>query len=133
MTWCCQTTTITTAATAAATTTTTTTIAAAAESSIKSVTIHYIDVIMSTMASQITSHTVVYTTVYSDADQRKHQSSTSLAFVWGIHHDRWIPRITRTGEFPAERASYAENVSIWWRHRDYGNNKHNVIAWVLLS
>ena len=53
---------------------------------------HYSDVIMSTMASQITSLTVVYSTVYSDADQRKHQSSASLAFVWGIHRDRWIPR-----------------------------------------
>ena len=47
---------------------------------------------MTTMASQITSLTVVYSTVYSDADQRKHQSSASLAFVWGIHRDRWIPR-----------------------------------------
>ena len=54
--------------------------------------IHYIDVIMTTMASQITSLAVVYSTVYSDADQRKHQSSASLAFVWGIHRDRWIPR-----------------------------------------
>ena len=53
---------------------------------------HYTDVIMTTMASQITSLTVVYSTVYSDADQRKHQSSASLAFVWGIHRDRWIPR-----------------------------------------
>ena len=47
---------------------------------------------MTTLASQITSLTVVYSTVYSDADQRKHQSSASLAFVWGIHRDRWIPR-----------------------------------------
>ena len=47
---------------------------------------------MSTMASQITSLTVVYSTVYSNADQRKHQSSASLAFVRGIHRDRWIPR-----------------------------------------
>ena len=54
--------------------------------------IHYIDVIMTTMASQITSLMVVYSTAYSDADQRKHQSSASLAFVWGIHRDRWIPR-----------------------------------------
>ena len=46
---------------------------------------HYIDVIMTTMAFQITSLTVVYSTVYSDADQRKHQSSDSLAYVWGIH------------------------------------------------
>ena len=48
---------------------------------------HYTDVIMSAMASQITSLTIVYSTFYSDADQRKHQSSASLAFVWGIH--RW--------------------------------------------
>ena len=47
---------------------------------------------MTTMASQITSFTIVYSTVYSDADQRKHQSSAPLAFVWGIHRDRWIPR-----------------------------------------
>ena len=39
----------------------------------------------STIASQITSLTIVYSTVYSDADQRKHQSSASLAFVRGIH------------------------------------------------
>ena len=42
---------------------------------------------MSAMAPQITSLTIVYFTVYSGADQRKHQSSASLAFVWGIH--RW--------------------------------------------
>ena len=52
---------------------------------------HYDDVIMTTMAAQITGLTVVYSTVYSDANQRKHQSSASLAFVWGIHRDRWIP------------------------------------------
>ena len=40
---------------------------------------------MGTMASQITSLTIVYSTVYSGADQRKHQSSASLAFVRGIH------------------------------------------------
>ena len=61
---------------------------------------HYIDVIMTTVASQITSLTVVYSIVYSDADKRKHQSSGSLAFV------------------TAQMASYAENVSIWWRHHD---------------
>ena len=46
---------------------------------------HYNDVIMGTIASQITSLTTFYSTVYSDADQRKHQSSASLAFVRGIH------------------------------------------------
>ena len=40
---------------------------------------------MGAIASQITSLTIVYSTVCSDADQRKHQSSASLAFVWGIH------------------------------------------------
>ena len=54
---------------------------------------------MTTVASQITSLTVVYSIVYSDADERKHQSSASLAFV--------------PGEFPAQMASNAENVSIW--------------------
>ena len=55
---------------------------------------------MTTMASQSTSLTVVYSTLYSDTDQRKHQSSASLAFVWGMHR-------TGTGEFPAQRTSYA--------------------------
>ena len=50
--------------------------------------IHYGDVIMSVMGSQITSLTIVYSTVYSGADQRKYQSSTSLAFMRGIH--RWL-------------------------------------------
>ena len=46
---------------------------------------HYGDVIKGAIASQITSLTIVYSTVYSDADQRKHHSFASLAFVWGIH------------------------------------------------
>ena len=49
---------------------------------------HYIDVIISMIVSQITSLTIVHSTVYSGADQRKHQSSMSLAFVRGIH---WGP------------------------------------------
>ena len=48
---------------------------------------HYGDVIMGAMASQITSLTIVYSTVYSGGDQRKHHSSASLAFMRGIH--RW--------------------------------------------
>ena len=51
---------------------------------------------MGSMASQITSLTIVYLTVYSGADQRKNQSSASP-----------VP-----GEFPAQRASNAENASI---------------------
>ena len=48
---------------------------------------HYNDVIMGAIASQITILTIVYSTVYSGADRRKHQSSVSLAFVRVIH--RW--------------------------------------------
>ena len=48
---------------------------------------HYSDVIMGAMASQISSLTIVYSTVDSGTAQRKHQSSASLAFVRGIH--RW--------------------------------------------
>ena len=57
---------------------------------------------MGAMASQITSLTIVYSIVYSGADQRKHQSSASLALCG---------ELTGTGEFPAQRASNAENVS----------------------
>ena len=45
---------------------------------------HYCDVIIGAIASQIISLTIVYSTVYSDADHRKHQRSASLAFVRGI-------------------------------------------------
>ena len=67
---------------------------------------HYSDVIM---VSQVTSTTIVYSTVYSGTDHRKHQSSMSLAFVRGIN---WF------GEFPTQRASNVENVSIWWCHHE---------------
>ena len=56
--------------------------------------IHYCDVIMGEMASQITSLTIVYSTFYSGADQRKNQSSASLAGNSPV-----------TGEFPAQMAS----------------------------
>ena len=48
---------------------------------------HYSDVIMSAMAPQITGNSMVYSTVCSGADQRKHKKSASLAFVRGTH--RW--------------------------------------------
>ena len=74
---------------------------------------------MGAIASLITSLTIVYSTVYSDADQRKLQSPASLAFV--------------TGEFPAKMASNAENVSIWWRHHVVSKDIDSVWVerWVL--
>ena len=63
---------------------------------------------MGKMVSQITSLPIVYLTDYSGTDERKRLGSVSLAFVRGIH--RWPVNS------PAQRASNAENVSIWWRH-----------------
>ena len=59
--------------------------------------LHYNNVIMSAMASQITSLTIVYSSVYSGEDQRKHQSSASLAFVRGIH--RWPANSPHKGQW----------------------------------
>ena len=64
---------------------------------------HYCDVIMGVIASQITSITIVYSTVYSDADQRKHQNSASLAFVWGIH---WGP-VNSPHKWPVTRKMFS--------------------------
>ena len=70
---------------------------------------HYDGVVMGAMASQITSLTIVCSIVYSGTDQRKHQSSVSLAGLCAGNSPG-------TGEFLAQRTSYVENVSIWWRH-----------------
>ena len=63
---------------------------------------------MGPIASQITSLTIVYSTVYSDADQKK----TSKLCITGLCEGN----SPGTGEFPEQMASNAENVSIWWRH-----------------
>ena len=86
---------------------------------------HYSDVIMGAMASQISSFTIVYSTVYSGADQRKHQSSASLTFVRGIH--RWPVNSPHkwavTGKmFPFDDVIMCQicqstkiKISIWWQ------------------
>ena len=53
---------------------------------------HYDDVIMNEIASQITSLTIVYSTVHSGADRSKYQSSASLALCGKFTGDRWISR-----------------------------------------
>ena len=63
---------------------------------------------MGEMASQITSLASVYSTVYSGADQRIHQSSVSLAFVRRIH--RWPVNSPHQG--PVTRKVFP----FWWRH-----------------
>ena len=72
---------------------------------------HYSDAIMSGMASQITSVSIVYLNVNLGGDQRKHQSSTSLAFLCEGN-----PLVI--SGLPSQRASNMEKISIWWRHHD---------------
>ena len=65
---------------------------------------HYNGVIMSAMASKITSLTIAYS--------GHRPKKTSKLCVTGLCEGN-SPGI---GEFPAQRANNAENVSIWWRH-----------------
>ena len=65
---------------------------------------------MVAMASQITSLTIVYSTVHSGADQRKKLKLRVTGLCVGN------PPLT--AEFPAQMDSNAENVSIWWRHHE---------------
>ena len=78
---------------------------------------HNSDVTMGAIAFQITSLTTVYSTVYSNADQRKHQSSASLAFMRGIHRSP-----------VAQMDNNAEIVSVWWRHHVYIVNDEGIPA-----
>ena len=73
---------------------------------------------MGAMAHQITSLTIrsIHSTVCSE---RRHQSSASQAFVGEFN-----------GEFPAQRVSNAENVSIWWRHHDLAATNNWRRQWV---
>ena len=81
---------------------------------------HYGDVIMGAIAYQITSLTIVYSTVYSDADQSNIKAPRHLSLCGNS---------PGTGEFPAQMASNAENVSIWWRHHGVPGLSHVLSAW----
>ena len=67
--------------------------------------LHYNDVIMSAVASQIT---IVYSTVYWGANQRKKPKLLVSGLCAGN------PPVT--GEFPAQMANNEDNISIWSRH-----------------
>ena len=62
---------------------------------------------MSAMASQITRLTIVYSSVYSGADQENIKAPRH----WHCEGNSPV-----TGEFPTQSASNVENVSICWRH-----------------
>ena len=87
--------------------------------------LHYDDFIMGAIASHINSLTIVYSTVYSGADQSKHQSSASRAFVWGIH---WGP-VNSPHKWPVTRKMFPfddvimdgpnyqlYDARLWWGH-----------------
>ena len=65
---------------------------------------HYSDAIASAMAFQITGITIVYVNVCSGGDQRKKSNLRVTGLCEG------------NSPGPAQMASYAENVYIWWRH-----------------
>ena len=76
---------------------------------------------MGARASQITSLTIVYSTVYLDADQRKHQKLR----VTGFYAVNPV-----TSEFAAQMASNVENVSTWGRHHNQQWLDHTIIFFI---
>ena len=85
---------------------------------------HYNDIIMGSIASQITSPTIVYSAVFFFGRRSK---KTSKLRATGL----CAGNLPGTGKFPAQMVSYAENVSIWWRHHawDQINNKPSLVDW----
>ena len=90
---------------------------------------HYNDVIMGAIASQLTSLMIVFSTVYLDTDQRKHQSSASLAFLWGNHrgpvnspHQWPVTRkmfpfndVIMYGGFPTQVGPVIRKKTLWYK------------------
>ena len=73
---------------------------------------HYSDVIVGTIACQVTSLTIVYSTVYSGADERKYQSSAALAFGRWIH--RWL--VNSPHKWPVTRKMFPfDDVIMSWQ------------------
>ena len=70
---------------------------------------------MGTMASEITSFTIVYSTFYLGPDQRKHQSSASLAFVLGIN--RWPVNFPHKGPVTRKMFPFDDVIMIFQKHR----------------
>ena len=84
--------------------------------------IHYNDIIMSTVASQISSLMIVSSSVYS----RRRSKKTSKLCVTGLCEGN----SPVTGEFLTQRASNAENVSIWWRRHEQLMPLLIVMTWI---
>ena len=72
---------------------------------------------MSAMASQITTLTIVYSTIYSGVDQRKHQSSASRAFVRGIY--RWLVNSPHKGPVTRKMFPFDDVIMVLTSHDSY--------------
>ena len=88
------------------------------------ISVHYGDVIMGAIASQITNLTIIYSTANSDADQRKHQSSASLAFVRGIHRGP----VNSPRKRPVTRKRFPFDDVIMWSSRYVLRLKRNLTS-----
>ena len=84
--------------------------------------IHYDDVTMSLMASQINSLTIVYSAVNSGADQRKHQSSASLLFMRGIPREP----VNSPHNLPVTRKMFPfdDVIMLWYFQTNSWANNH---------
>ena len=91
--------------------------------------LHYDDVTMSLMASQITSLTFVYSAVISVADQRNHQSSASLAFVRGIHRGP----VNSPHKWPVTRKMFPLDDVIMGKQWVIGSRLQQPIAWFYIN
>ena len=86
------------------------------------------EVIMGTMASQISSFTIVYLIIYSGVDQRKHQSPASLAFVREIH--RWPVNSPHKGPVTWKKFNDAKNMYQVYRSNTW---TRQIRWWFLLN
>ena len=91
---------------------------------------HYSDDIMGVMASKIISLTVVYSTVYSGTDKRKHQSSASLTSVRGIHRSPVKGPVTRK-MFLFDDAIMFSNLAVTCAEASWTLLKCNFVVWKL--
>ena len=105
--------------------------------------VHYSDVIISAIASQITSLNIVHSNVYLGTYQRKHQSSAPLAFEWGIH--RWPVNSPHKGPVTRKMFPFDDVIMLlcfawlWWHFQfcrliwSYNTFPSGMLRWCLFS
>ena len=91
--------------------------------------IHYNDAIMSLMASQITSFTIVCSAGYSGADKKKHKSSAPLGFVLGIH--RWPVNAPHKGPVRRKLFPFDDVIMRWYCAYPIQSENNSGLVWVI--